>query len=104
MDFSSEVRGGTPAIERFFCTLRSPGFLFCYIIKGKQLLKSLDLAVNEVAPTPIPCGLWDRNFMSKGVINCSTGVLPPCTPRVQRFTDVALSVCVSVCLSVYISL
>jgi len=40
------VRGGAPGDQRFSCTFRSPGSLFCYVIKSKQLQKSLSLAAN----------------------------------------------------------
>ena len=42
-----------PAAQRFVGTLRSPGSLFCYVVKGKQLHKSLNLhAARGVASTP----------------------------------------------------
>jgi len=34
LSFPSGVRSGVPVAQRFFCTLRSPGSLFCYVIKG----------------------------------------------------------------------
>jgi len=49
------AQGGSPAAQRFLCTLRSPGSLFCNVIKGKQLQKSLNLSGRGgegVAPTP----------------------------------------------------
>jgi len=56
------VRGGAPAAERFFCSLRSPVSLFCYVINGEQLQKSPNLAANGVAPIP-----WRaRNYISRG--------------------------------------
>jgi len=40
------------AAQGLSCTLRSPASLFCCVIKGKQLQKSLNLAAKGVAPTP----------------------------------------------------
>ena len=48
----SGVRGGVPTAQRFSCTSRSPGSLFCYVIEGKQLQNSLNLTARGVAPTP----------------------------------------------------
>jgi len=51
------------------------GLQAAYVIrpKGKQLQKSLSLLARGVAPTPP--ALWGgRNYMSRGVVNCSTGV------------------------------
>jgi len=39
--------GRAPADQQFFCTLRSP-----YVIKGKQLQKSLNLSARGIAPPP----------------------------------------------------
>jgi len=43
---TSKGLGGAPGDQRFSCTFRSPGSLFCYVIKSKQLQKSLSLAAN----------------------------------------------------------
>ena len=40
----SGVWGRALAVERFFCILKSSGSLFCYVLKIKQLQKSLSLA------------------------------------------------------------
>ena len=45
VSFPNGVLGRALAAQRFSCTfLRSLGSLFCYIIKGKQLQKSLNLS------------------------------------------------------------
>ena len=54
---SKGVRGWAPAAQRLSCALRSPGSLFCWVIKGKQLQKRLDLAAKRVAPTPLGAGV-----------------------------------------------
>jgi len=43
VSFSSGVQGGAPVAQRLFCTLRSPGSLFCCVVTNKQLQKSLNL-------------------------------------------------------------
>jgi len=49
-------------LKDFFCSLRSPVSLFCYVINGEQLQKSPNLAANGVAPIP-----WRaRNYISRG--------------------------------------
>jgi len=48
----SGVRSRAPAAQRFACSLRSPGSLFCYIIKGKQLHKSFNLAAGGLRQPP----------------------------------------------------
>ena len=42
------VRGRAPAAQRFFCTSGTADSLFCYVINGKQLQKSPNLAASGV--------------------------------------------------------
>ena len=46
VSFPSGIRGTATAAQRFLCTLRSPGSLFCYVIRDKQLQKSRNRAVS----------------------------------------------------------
>ena len=45
--------GRAPAAERFSYILWSLDSLFCYLVKGKQLQKSLNLTARRVASTPL---------------------------------------------------
>jgi len=75
----SGVRSKAPAAQRFACSLRSPGSLFCYTIKGKQLHKSFNLAAGGLRQPPWRARItWARG----GVNSCSTGdsTLPQLTP------------------------
>jgi len=63
----------TLAAQRLSCTLGSPGSLFCYVARWKQLQKSLNLP-SRGAGCFNPPGA--RNYMSKGVIICSGGFTP----------------------------
>ena len=63
--------------QRFFCTLRSPGSLLCYVIKGKQC--RVPSIWQHVGLSQPPGG---RNYTSSwGVIYCSTGGSAPWPSR-----------------------
>ena len=73
----NKVWGRVLATQRFCCSLRSPGSLFCYVVRGKQLQKSLNLAATErelCQPPGAPKIIW-----AGGVIDCSTWGSTPLT-------------------------
>ena len=47
------------------CTLRSLGSLFCYVIKDKQLQKSLNLSARGIASPP-----WGQKLHERKSRNC----------------------------------
>ena len=59
--------------KRFSCILKSPGSLICYVIKVKSITCGREGLHRHQLP-------WRaRNYMSRAVINCNTGVQPPPT-------------------------
>ena len=77
--FPQRGPGWSPTAQRFSCTSRSPGILFCYVIEGKQLQNSLNLTARGVAPTP-----WGaRNYMNRGSYQLHQHEFCPLTPLVN---------------------
>ena len=81
--FPSGVRRGTPAAQRFFCTLTFPGSFFCLVIKDIQLQKSLKLSARGGGLRHPPWGA--RNYI---VINCSSGGFNPPYPPINSLPDI----------------